>query len=58
MNTVMICPECKEKFDVDKAKKDKCFPFCSHLCKDVDLYSWFNEEYYITEKNPHTDEGD
>jgi endogenous inhibitor of DNA gyrase (YacG/DUF329 family) len=58
MNETMACPECKGKFDVKKAREDKCFPFCSWTCKNLDLYKWFNEEYCISEKNPHTNEGD
>lgn len=57
MNKVITCPQCKKKHEVEKAKENGYFPFCCLLCKNLDLYKWLNEEYFITEKNPHTDEG-
>jgi len=47
----MKCPICKEE-----AIK-KFFPFCSHQCKMVDLYNWFNGEYGIpTEETKESEE--
>lgn len=58
MEKRMTCPECKRMFNISWAKENKVYPFCSELCQKLDLYKWLNEEYYFTEENPHTNEGD
>lgn len=42
--------------EVKNLKENKWFPFCSERCKMVDLYGWFNEDYYISEELPNTSE--
>jgi endogenous inhibitor of DNA gyrase (YacG/DUF329 family) len=39
------CPICKDA-SLPRAE-NKCFPFCSPRCKQVDLGRWLNEEYRI-----------
>lgn len=44
----MKCLTCGAK--IKDLKENKWFPFCSERCKMADLYSWFNEDYYINEQ--------
>lgn len=39
----MKCPTCGN--DVDR--ENKYWPFCCERCQLLDLYAWFNEEYFI-----------
>ncbi len=48
----MKCPICKKERDEDSEH----FPFCSRLCKDVDLYHWLNGDYCIYEELPQENE--
>jgi len=50
----MKCVICKK--EIKPLKENKFFPFCSKKCRLVDLYSWLNEEYSISEPLPNTAE--
>jgi len=41
------CPICHHELPSDE--RTGPFPFCSSRCKKLDLYSWLNEEYRISE---------
>lgn len=38
------CPECKKKFEYYSSDSR---PFCSKMCKMIDLGHWFDESYNI-----------
>ncbi len=42
------CPTCGKRVSVLKNEDLPTRPFCCERCKMVDLYKWFNEEYYIS----------
>lgn len=42
----MICPICKKEFIGDIKNPD--YPFCGNTCRHIDLYNWFNEEYFFS----------
>lgn len=46
-----ICPICRKEWESDD---NRSFPFCSNTCKMLDLYSWLNEEYAVSEPLPHS----
>ena len=46
-----ICPQCHKEWETEE---NADFPFCSRTCKMLDLYSWFSEEYVISEPLPHS----
>jgi len=50
MKKMMRCPICKELFD--KEQNGKYFPFDKKNCQLLDLYSWFEGEYCISEELP------
>jgi endogenous inhibitor of DNA gyrase (YacG/DUF329 family) len=39
------CPICKKA--VKARAENKCFPFCSERCKQIDLGKWLSEEYGV-----------
>ena len=39
-----ICPICKEEWE---GTYNKYTPFCGPVCKNLDLFNWLNEEYFI-----------
>lgn len=41
------CITCKKE-----TEKNEFFPFCSERCKLIDLWGWFNEEYYVSAPVP------
>jgi endogenous inhibitor of DNA gyrase (YacG/DUF329 family) len=41
------CPICHQV--VESEPRSGPYPFCSWRCKKLDLYSWLNEEYRISE---------
>ena len=41
-NKKIKCPSCKKK------PLDPYTPFCSYLCRDLDLLKWLSDESYIT----------
>jgi len=43
------CPNCKRS--IEYSKKNKFRPFCSEKCHLIDLGSWFEESYKISDKN-------
>ena len=46
----MCCPICQKPVDKTFA------PFCSKVCKNIDLIHWFKEDYRIPTQEPITDE--
>lgn len=46
----MLCPICQNLEDKTYA------PFCSKVCKNIDLIHWFKEDYRIPTQEPLTDE--
>ena len=48
------CPMCSSKRN--GVESNEFFPFCSERCKLLDLYSWFNEEYSISDPIPQSAE--
>lgn len=46
----MPCPICQKPAVKDFA------PFCSKVCKNIDLIKWFKEDYRIPTQEPVTDE--
>ena len=40
----LLCPICRKEIDKNE---NTFFPFCSKRCKNVDLGTWFKEEYKI-----------
>ena len=42
----MSCPICQNPVDKDFA------PFCSKVCKNIDLIKWFKEDYRIPTQEP------
>lgn len=48
-----VCPTCQKEWESDN---NRDFPFCSHVCKMSDLYSWLNEEYFFSEPLQSSDE--
>jgi len=47
----MSCPICQKPAIKDFA------PFCSKICKNIDLIKWFKEDYRIPVQEPIPDEG-
>ena len=48
----MYCPICQNP-------EDKTFaPFCSKVCKNIDLIHWCKEDYRIPTQEPITDENE
>jgi endogenous inhibitor of DNA gyrase (YacG/DUF329 family) len=45
-----ICPKCRKEWE---AETNADFPFCSNICRMLDLYSWFSGEYVISEPLPY-----
>lgn len=46
----MSCPICQKPIDKVYA------PFCSKVCKNIDLIKWFNEDYRIpTQETPESE---
>jgi endogenous inhibitor of DNA gyrase (YacG/DUF329 family) len=43
--TVVSCPTCGKK--VEWTPENKFRPFCSELCKQIDLGAWAEEKYTI-----------
>lgn len=37
-------------------ERNEYFPFCSERCQLLDLYNWFYEGYYISDKIPEKEE--
>ncbi len=48
MTTFVSCPTCGKK--VEFAPKSKFRPFCSELCRQIDLGAWAAEKYTIPGK--------
>jgi endogenous inhibitor of DNA gyrase (YacG/DUF329 family) len=48
----MSCPICQNPIHKDYA------PFCSKVCKNIDLIKWFREDYRIPTQEPVEDEGE
>lgn len=46
----MSCPICQNPVDKTYA------PFCSKVCKNIDLLKWFKEDYRIPTQEPVTNE--
>ena len=46
----MPCPICQNPVNKTFA------PFCSKVCKNIDLIHWFKEDYRIPTQEPLTDE--
>lgn len=46
----MPCPICQDPVSKDFA------PFCSKVCKNIDLIKWFKEDYRIPTQEPVTSE--
>ncbi len=46
----MSCPTCQNPSDAAFS------PFCSKLCKNMDLLRWFKEDYRIPTSEPLTPE--
>ncbi len=46
----MSCPICQNPVNKDFA------PFCSKMCKNIDLIKWFKEDYRIPTQEPITNE--
>jgi len=42
-----ICPLCQEKWE---GTYNKYRPFCGPVCKNLDLFNWLNEEYFIDDQ--------
>ncbi len=53
MATVVDCPTCGTK--VEWAEKNRCRPFCSERCKQIDLGAWAEEKYTIPAVTPQDD---
>lgn len=49
------CSICGETYEFDDKGKNlpPHFPFCSSLCKAIDLGNWLNEEYRISTPLPN-----
>ncbi|MBM3468813.1 MAG: DNA gyrase inhibitor YacG [Alphaproteobacteria bacterium] len=45
-----MCPICQKPTHTDFA------PFCSKVCKNIDLLRWLNEEYRIPTEDPLKEE--
>ena len=43
------CPNCKKDLVYQNIKDLLYFPFCSELCKLIDLGAWLDERYRIEE---------
>lgn len=50
---VVNCPTCSTKVEWVEANKFR--PFCSELCKQIDLGAWAEEKYVIQVSNPLED---
>jgi endogenous inhibitor of DNA gyrase (YacG/DUF329 family) len=49
MTLKVKCPKCKKEV----AWKDKWRPFCSERCQMIDLGTWANEDYRISDDTDH-----
>ena len=43
------CPHCGKRYAYVSFEKHKPYPFCSERCQSLDLGSWLDEEYRVTE---------
>jgi endogenous inhibitor of DNA gyrase (YacG/DUF329 family) len=50
MTLKIKCPKCKKEV---AWKDNKWRPFCSERCKMVDLGTWANEEYRVSDDADH-----
>lgn len=50
MTLKVKCPKCKKEV---AWKDNKWRPFCSERCKMVDLGTWANEEYRVSDDAGH-----
>jgi hypothetical protein len=46
MTIKVKCPQCKKEV---RWKNNKWRPFCSERCKMIDLGTWANEEYRVSD---------
>ncbi len=51
---IVRCPTCRGDSLFDSTNDSR--PFCSPLCKNVDLGAWANEEFRVNSKNTEGDD--
>ena len=54
MNSIAKCPSCDLPISIEPENEYR--PFCSERCKMMDLGSWLEEKYAITDSDTTTDE--
>lgn len=49
MPGLVTCPICSAELPGEAAEASPLFPFCSHRCKQIDLYRWTTGRYAVVE---------